>query len=111
MNVLIDGVEYLPLKDMQALEDAVAHRLRFSGTAKPLAPPTMSFPDLLHDARKRSGLTMRAVEDVTGISTPMIRLYEAGRNMPSFGNAVKLANAYGIPLDAMAASLEYQPQD
>lgn len=63
--------------------------------------------DLLAVCREMKGLTLREVEQLTGISNARISQIETGAKGEgfTFHNAVKLCDLYGISLDRLAKTV------
>lgn len=53
--------------------------------------------DLIKEARKELGFSMRELADKTGLSSAIISKYEAGKRFPKIEQANKLAVVLGIP--------------
>jgi len=49
--------------------------------------------------RKEFKLTQENVAEATGISRPLYTKYECDKNMPSVDTVMKIAIAFGVPLD------------
>ncbi|WP_420114826.1 substrate-binding domain-containing protein [Pseudactinotalea sp.] len=62
---------------------------------------------LIREARKRAGLTQRALADLVGTSQPMIARYESGAISPTIGSLERILAAMGstLRLDALPADL------
>lgn len=59
-------------------------------------------PEGLSSWRRQRGLTQEGLARLSGMSEGLIALIETGRRQPTYGNAVKLANALELPLRAFA---------
>jgi transcriptional regulator with XRE-family HTH domain len=55
----------------------------------------------LRQVRKRSGLTLQAVADRTGLSKSFVSQVESGASNPSLASLKKIGDALGIPLAAL----------
>lgn len=64
-----------------------------------------AFAEALKEARASSGLTLRQVEHMTGISNAIISQYENGMVMPSLYSASLLASALDFSLDEVASNI------
>ena len=58
----------------------------------------MQAKHLVHEARRRAGLTQRQLADAMGLSQPTIARIEAGRTEPSFAQVAHLIRACGLEL-------------
>ena len=56
--------------------------------------------------RMREGLTQRALADNVLVSFQAISAWERGMSVPDLENAVRLANYFGVPVDALFAESE-----
>jgi transcriptional regulator with XRE-family HTH domain len=54
---------------------------------------------LLKTARRRAGLSQRALARKVGVSQPVIAAYESGRNQPTLPQLLRLLRAAGSVLD------------
>lgn len=59
----------------------------------------MNLGERLKSARKRAGLSMRALAERAGVSAQAISKYERGQDVPSSVVIIRLAKALGIPLE------------
>lgn len=60
--------------------------------------------NLLRAARKRRGLTLQQVEQITAISRIQLWRYEYGLCEPVVSTAIKLARLYRLPVESLFAS-------
>lgn len=86
MNVSIDGVEYAPVHSAETEHGAI----------KSLAKQML-------DGRKHKGWTMAEAAKEIGLKMNTVVRAECGD--VSLKNAVKLADAYGIPLEQLARAV------
>jgi transcriptional regulator with XRE-family HTH domain len=64
-----------------------------------------TLPEILKAARRAKGLTIRAVQAITGISNVSVNKYENDKAKPSFPATVLLCDAYGIAITALARAV------
>ncbi len=57
--------------------------------------------DLVREARKRAGLTQRALADRAGTTQSAIARLESGRTRPAFDDVLRLVRLCGMDLDIM----------
>lgn len=57
--------------------------------------------DLVREARKRAGLTQRALADRAGTTQSAIARLESGRTRPAFDDVLRLVRLCGYDLDVM----------
>lgn len=57
--------------------------------------------DFVREARKRAGLTQRALAETAGTTQSAIARLEAGRTQPSFDTVLRLVRLCGMDLDIM----------
>ena len=69
------------------------------------APRKTKFGTLLRSTRERKGLTLRDVEEGTGLLNGGISHLENGRSVPSLITAIILCKFYGLPLKKLAAAV------
>ena len=75
----------------------------------------MTFGQVLKEARKQHGLTLKEVGDMAGVSKVTISGIENGKWSPSLRTAMKISNHLGFSLDqiakhqAIAESIGAQP--
>jgi len=62
---------------------------------------TQSIRMTLEAARVNAGLTQKQVCDAIGISMTTIWMWERGDRLPSVDKAIKLAELYKVPLEAI----------
>lgn len=63
----------------------------------------MTLNELLAEARERKGLTLRDLEDMTGLSNALLSQIETGTILePSFTSVVKISKALGLSLNKVA---------
>lgn len=63
----------------------------------------MTLRKALANARKRMGLSLRELEDITNISNTLISQYETGHvEEPSFRNVVRLSAALDLNIQYLA---------
>lgn len=86
MNVIIDGVEYIPKHSAENKHGAVK-----------------SAGQLMRDGRKHNGWSIAKAAEECGINHKTISSAECG-NM-TLKNAITLADAYGIPLEELARAV------
>ncbi len=55
--------------------------------------------DLIHEARKRAGLTQRQLAERAGTTQSSVARWESARSEPSFTNVVRLLRLCGFVLD------------
>ena len=58
----------------------------------------------IRTARKAMGITLSELSGITGIPRMSILRYEKGQRQPVLENAIKLAEALGIPIESMVRS-------
>lgn len=64
---------------------------------------SMTLNELLAEARERKGLTLRDLEDMTGLSNALLSQIETGAILePSFTSIVKISKALGLSLNKVA---------
>jgi transcriptional regulator with XRE-family HTH domain len=56
---------------------------------------------IIRRLRMRRGWYLRELEAATGIANADLSRYEQGRHAPSIGNAIRLADAFGVTLDEL----------
>lgn len=66
---------------------------------KPTIPDT--FAARLRALRAEAGLTAYALAAKSGVSKQVVSKLESGAGLPSWGVACRLADALGVPLDAL----------
>lgn len=59
----------------------------------------MSTGEIIKMCRKKRRLTMRALEEMSGVTSSQINNIEKGRNNPTIGTYVKLLNAMGYDIE------------
>ncbi|WP_051246811.1 helix-turn-helix transcriptional regulator [Nocardioides halotolerans] len=57
--------------------------------------------DLVREARKRAGLTQRALAERAGTTQSAIARLESGRTRPAFDDVLRLVRLCGLDLDVM----------
>jgi transcriptional regulator with XRE-family HTH domain len=57
--------------------------------------------DLVREARRRAGLTQRALADRAGTTQSAIARLESGRTRPAFDDVLRLVRVCGLDLDVM----------
>lgn len=63
----------------------------------------MTLNELLAEARERKGLTLRDLEEMTGLSNALLSQIETGAILePSFTSIVKISKALGLSLNKVA---------
>ncbi len=67
----------------------------------------MTFGTRLKEARKRSGLTQQDVASKIGIDFTTVSKYENDRSEPDNDTLIKMADLYGVEIDALLGR-EYQ---
>lgn len=73
--------------------------------------PTITFGDNLRKLRKKKKLTTIQLGEALDVSPQTISSYEAGRNQPTFINAIKFANHLVVDLDTMClGDVEQKPE-
>ena len=69
---------------------------------------TTAIGKYLRAIRETAGLTLRAVEEKTGVSNAFLSQIESGRvKQPSPGVLHKLAESYGVPYDTLMEKAGY----
>jgi ribosome-binding protein aMBF1 (putative translation factor) len=100
MDVLIDGVRYVPMQSHPPRPRDPDHN--------PLVSESLSV--VFRNARTESGLTLREVAVRVNFSNPYLSQIEMGVvARPSFLAVVRLARLYGLNLDDLAAIAEKDP--
>ncbi len=66
-----------------------------------LKPRHLLGNDLVREARRRAGLTQRALAEKAGTTQSAIARLEGGRTAPSFETVLSLVRACGFDLDVM----------
>jgi transcriptional regulator with XRE-family HTH domain len=66
----------------------------------------MSFAEKLIELRRKVGLTQQELAQAGGLSISAVRSYEQDTQEPSLRNAVKLARALGVSVEAFADCVE-----
>ncbi len=61
---------------------------------------------LVLEARRRSGLTQRALAARSGVSQPLIARIESGQVSPTFERVLQLVRACGLDLDVRLVALD-----
>ena len=69
------------------------------------SPRKTKFGTLLRRAREKRGLSLRDVEEATGLLNGGISHIENGRSVPSLTTAIILCKFYGLPLKKLAAAV------
>ena len=59
--------------------------------------------------RMRQGLTQRALADDLLVSFQAISSWERGLSVPDLENALRIANYFGVPMDALFAESDSPP--
>jgi transcriptional regulator with XRE-family HTH domain len=62
-------------------------------------------------ARKRCGMTLRDVEQDTGVSNPSICQWEHGQHSPSAIQLHALACCFGVTLDSFFKGVDFDEKD
>lgn len=62
--------------------------------------------EILVGARKKQGFSQQTLAEKAGLTRPAISFMESGRNKPSLGVCIKLANALGISFEQLAKMAE-----
>jgi len=92
-----------PLASGQDMKKSVRRRKSAPGLKR--SPRKTKFGTLLRSAREKRGLTLRDVEDATGLLNGGISHLENGRSVPSLTTAIILCRYYGLPLKKLAAAV------
>jgi transcriptional regulator with XRE-family HTH domain len=72
----------------------------------------LTIGEYLRGLRHAAALTLRAVEDKTGVSNPLLSQIESGKvRQPSPSTLFRLANLYGVPYDDLMERAGYPPSD
>lgn len=66
---------------------------------RPPEPPTPPVGAAVRDRRRRLGLTLQAVAEAAGLSTPFISQVERGLASPSITSLIGIAAALGVDID------------
>ena len=65
--------------------------------------PHAQIGDRLREARQRSGLSLRALGELTGFSASFLSQVELGQTMPSLGSLQRIAEALGLTVSNLLA--------
>lgn len=68
-------------------------------------------PAKLVSIRESTGMNQVEASRVSGIKQPTLSSYETGRAEPPLANAYKLAKAYGMSIDELAALILIPVED
>jgi transcriptional regulator with XRE-family HTH domain len=63
--------------------------------------PDTTFGARLRQLREAAGLTQAQLAEAVGLFQPNVARYEAGERMPSYALACLMADALGVPVDAL----------
>ena len=62
----------------------------------------MQFFERLYEFRKKSGMTQEGLASALGVSRQAVSKWETGESMPDTENLIRIADALGVSLDALA---------
>ena len=85
------------------MKKSVSRRKSAPGLRRP--PRKTKFGGLLRTVREKKGLTLRDVEEATGLLNGGISHLENGRSVPSLTTAIILCKFYDLPLKKLAAAV------
>lgn len=71
-------------------------------TTHPMLPHTQ-IGERLREARQSSGLSLRALGELTGFSASFLSQVELGQTMPSLGSLQRIADALGLTVSSLLA--------
>ena len=66
----------------------------------------MEIGELIKEARKKAGLSQKALADMLGISQQNIAQWESGKRNPKIDSLLKIAVAIGLPYTAFLPAIE-----
>ena len=69
----------------------------------------MNGHDFLKQKRTEQGLSLRAMDELSGVSFRNIKTIEDGLTTPSFDNVLRILNALGIPMSEFLKAVGYEP--
>ena len=69
-------------------------------------PLDMDAAQLVHEARRRAGLTQRALAVRAGVSQPLVARIEQGAVQPTFDRLLQLVRACGFDLEVHVVPLD-----
>ena len=81
--------------------------IQFGYTSSKRGDNKVTFGTRLKEARKRSGLTQQDVASKIGIDFTTVSKYENDRSEPDNDTLIKMADLYGVEIDALLGR-EYQ---